>query len=136
MLWLVGRLNVERKILILAACDCARLALSDLKDEHSLKSINITDRWANGDPTVSIEAVRAAAVCTAPAAAYAAALAIAESDILASAYAALVAATIRSPKVTIDFVEIVRKRIDESVIESLWNQMISKTQLVPNGGLR
>ena len=92
MLWLCGKLSGEpeshkRKKLVLASCECARLALKHVKqgEERPIKTIETAEKWANGKAT--IEQVRKAA-----AAAYATAIATAGADAAdAAAYAAYTA---------------------------------------------
>ena len=95
MLWLCGKLSGEpgseaRKPLVLAACECARLALKHVpKDEHRpLKAIETAEAWArNEGPT--LDDVRYAAA--AADAAYAAYAAYADAADAAAAYAAYAA---------------------------------------------
>ena len=74
MLWLAGRV-ADRKRVVLAACECARLTLEYVPDGEvrPLKAIEAAEAWAKGDASVSIGDVRAAARAAAYAAAYAAA---------------------------------------------------------------
>ncbi len=88
MLWLLGRLSGEpgskgRKRLVLAACECARLALPHVPagEERPRKAIETAEAWARGEDTTLAD-VRAAA-----AASYAAAAASAAAS-AAAAYAA------------------------------------------------
>ena len=74
MLWLIGELSGEptsasRKKLVLAACECARLALPYVTkgEKRPLQAIETAERWANGDETVSLAMVRAAAATNAAA---------------------------------------------------------------------
>ena len=94
MLWIAARLGVERKTLVLAACACARLALKFVKpgEERPLRCIETTARWARGEATI-VE------VCTARAAATAAAYAAtpAAYAATAAAYAATAAAYAATP---------------------------------------
>ncbi len=61
MLWLAGMLDVDRKVLVRAACACARLALPHVPagELRPLKSIEAAEAWTRGEAT--IEDVRAAA---------------------------------------------------------------------------
>ena len=93
MLWYAGRLTGEpgsdaRKPLVLAACECARLALKFVPagEERPRKAIETAEAWANGDGTVTLHMVR-----TAVADAYAADAAYAAAG-AAAAYAGAVAA--------------------------------------------
>ena len=106
MLWLLGKLSgpawgEKRKPLVLAACECARLALPYTKDERVLKCIEIVEAWTRGE--ASLEQVRAAAdaadaaadadaAAAAADAAAAAAAAYAAADAAADAYADAAAA--------------------------------------------
>ena len=76
MLWLAGRVNLDRNAIVLAACECARIALVHVKpgETRPLVAIETAERWARGDTTVSLADVRkaAAAAYAAYAAAYAA----------------------------------------------------------------
>ena len=87
MLWLLGRIagpawSDSRKPLVLAACECARLALPYTTDPRVLKCIETAEAWTRGDATK--EQVRAA---DADAAAYAAADAAAYAAYAAAANA-------------------------------------------------
>jgi hypothetical protein len=95
MLWLAGKLSgnpdsKSRKKVVLAACQCARLALKYVKpgELRPLKAIETAEAWANGNPEVSLQDVRKAAA----AADYAAAAAAADYAAAAAAYAAAAAA--------------------------------------------
>lgn len=59
MLWLAARKNIDRRRPVLAACECARIALPYAKDPSALVAIETTERWARGEATV--DEVRAAA---------------------------------------------------------------------------
>jgi hypothetical protein len=61
LLWLAAKLEVDRRLVVLAACDCARLALKHLStvgDARPHIAIETAERWARGEAT--IEEVRAA----------------------------------------------------------------------------
>ena len=62
MLWLAGRVGVDRNVLVLAACACARLALVHMPagEGRPLAAIETAERWARGDASVSLEDVRQA----------------------------------------------------------------------------
>lgn len=62
VLWLAAKLKVERPLLVKAACQCARLALPYTQDDRPLKAIETAERWASGDPGVSIHALQVAAL--------------------------------------------------------------------------
>jgi hypothetical protein len=87
MLWLAARAAVRRQDIVLAACDCARLALRYVPEgEHRPRvAIATAEAWAVGVATM--DEVRAAY-----AAAYAAYAAAAAAD-AAAAYAAAAAAS-------------------------------------------
>ena len=61
MLWLAGKLDVDGKLLVKAACACAREALVHVPDSESRPRIAIetAERWAEGKATAE-EAKRAA----------------------------------------------------------------------------
>jgi len=84
LLWIAAKLGVDRKLVVLAACACARTTLVHVPEGEDRPRIAIetAEAWARGE--VVIEQVRAA--CTA---AYAAAYA---SDAAYAAYAAAAAA--------------------------------------------
>ncbi len=81
MIWYARCRNVERKVLVRIACDCARTALRFVPEgeDRPRLAIEAAERWTLGEAT--IDEVRAAA-----AAAYATAYAYAAAD--AAAYAA------------------------------------------------
>ncbi len=75
MLWLLGRLSgspesQSRKLLVLCACSCARLALPYVTEgeKRPRLAIETAERWACGDEGVSLDDVRAAAYAAADAA--------------------------------------------------------------------
>jgi len=82
MLWLAGRADIDRKLLVKTACKCAELALSIYekeypKDDCVRKCIAITLKWVAGKATIEEvrEARNAAYVAADAADAYAAAAA-------------------------------------------------------------
>jgi hypothetical protein len=83
MLWLAGRVGVDRRQLVLAACACAETALMHVKpgEDRPRKAIETARAWCRGEAT--IEGVRAAADAAAAYAAYAA-----YADAAYAAYAA------------------------------------------------
>ena len=91
LLWAAAKIGVDRKLVVLAACRCARDALQFVPDgePRPLKAIEIAEAWARGEATpiaaTRASAARAAAAADAAYAAYAAADA-------AAAYAAAAAA--------------------------------------------
>ena len=57
MLWFAGKLSGEpegakRKVLVLAACECARLALPYAKSPTALACIETAEQWARGEATI------------------------------------------------------------------------------------
>jgi hypothetical protein len=95
MLWLAGMLAGEpgsdkRRPLVLATCECARLALKHVPDgeDRPRKAIEAAEAWAHGAAGVTLEQVRAYA----DAAAYAYAYAYAAYAYAAAADAAAAAA--------------------------------------------
>lgn len=89
MLWLAARVGVERKLILLAACACARQSLPRVRagEERPRIAIETAERWAQGDESVSLDDVREAAD-----AAYEAAAATAHAHAAADASAAAAAA--------------------------------------------
>ena len=95
MLWLLGKWagdpeSDSRKKLVLATCECARLALLYIKkgDTRSLKAIETAEAWARGENGTTLDDVRSAANAAVYAAAYAA---YAANATYAAAYAAYAA---------------------------------------------
>ena len=91
MLWIAARLGVDRKLLVLGACDCARLSLKYVPkgEKRPLVAIETAEKWCQGKATIeSVKAADAAALAAA-AAAYAAAA--------YAAYAAAYAAAAATP---------------------------------------
>jgi hypothetical protein len=92
MLWLAARAGVDRKVIVLIACECARLALPHLKagEDRPRAAIETAERWARGEVGVTLDDVRKAAAYSA--AAYsAAAAAAAAAAYSAAAYSAAAA---------------------------------------------
>jgi len=89
MLWLMGRLSSDpgsdRRQLVLAACQCARLALPYVQkgEERPLKAIETAEKWARREDNITLKYVEAAA----RAAFYAAYAAYAAADAAADAAA-------------------------------------------------
>jgi len=79
--------SASRRPLVLAACECARLALPYVRKDETrpLAAIEMAERWASGEEGVTLEQVKAAA----GAAAYASHAAFVAADL---SYAAFVAA--------------------------------------------
>jgi hypothetical protein len=96
LLWFSSKLGIDKKMIVKAACQCARLTLPYTKDPRVLKCIEVTELWCIGQ--IDISAVRHAATAadaaaTAADAAYAAAAATAADAAAAdAAYAAATAA--------------------------------------------
>jgi hypothetical protein len=96
LLWIAARLDVDRTLIVLAACDCAELALRHVPagEDRPRAAIDTARSWARGEAT--IEAVHAAADAAAYASAYAAYAAAdaahAAADAAYAAYAATYAA--------------------------------------------
>ena len=103
MLWLADEIHVNQKLIVKAACTCARLALPHVPagETRPLIAIETTEKWCEGEATIeevrkaaeAAYAARAAAdaACAAARAAYAAARAAAAADDAAGAvYAAAI----------------------------------------------
>lgn len=91
LLWLADKLDIDRKLIVLAACDCARTALKFVPADESrpLRAIETAEAWCRGE--AAIEQVNAA--YAAANAAYAAIAAdAAASEAANAAYAAYAAA--------------------------------------------
>jgi len=88
MLWLAVKAGVDRKKVVLAACECARLSLKYIPEEEirPLRAIEMAEAWA--DDKVSIKEVKQAAY-----AAYAAANATHATNAAYAAAYAVYAAT-------------------------------------------
>jgi len=84
LLWLAVKLNVDRKLIVLAACKCARESLQYVADaeDRPRRAIETAETWCRGD--ANLEEVRRAA--------NAADAAYADADADADAYAAFAAA--------------------------------------------
>jgi hypothetical protein len=94
LLWIAARIGIDRRMLVLATCDCAELALVHVPEGETRPSeaIRVARAWVSGDESVSLEDVRSAFVAyaadAASAAAYAAASAAYAADAADAAYAA------------------------------------------------
>ena len=95
MLWIAARIGVDRKLLVRAACACARESLKYVRagEERPRVAIETTERWTRGEATIG--EVRAAADAAADAAAAASYAAAAADAAAAAAYAADAAADAR-----------------------------------------
>ena len=75
MLWLAAKANIDRKLLVQAACDCAETAWPYCKSEETLQAamlcVHVTREWCEG--RTDIEDVREARYAAYAAGAYAAA---------------------------------------------------------------
>jgi len=102
MLWFAARVGVDRKLVVLAACDCAETALKYVPEgeDRPRAAIEMARAWTRGEAT--IEQVRKAAAAAA-AAAYA----------YAAADAAAARATARR-----ECAELVRRSIPLSVVQA------------------
>jgi len=73
MLWWLGktvRTDADHRAMVRIACQCARLALPHVAagNKRPLCAIETAERWANGEPDVSLNDVRLAAYSAASAA--------------------------------------------------------------------
>ena len=111
MLWLAGRLDIDRKLLVMAACDCAETALKYVPDgeDRPAKCIQVTRNWCNG--TATIDEVRAARRDAA------AAYADAADAAAAAAYAAYPAPYAGRGPALLTCADLVRKSIPLSIIQ-------------------
>ncbi len=88
LLWLAARLDIDRKVVVFAACQVARTALIHTEDPRALQCIEVTEGWTRGEKTLEeVRAARTDAAYAADAAAYAA-----DADAADAAYAAAYAA--------------------------------------------
>ena len=129
MLWLAARSGVDRKVLVLAACACARTALKYVAkgEERPRVAIETAERWARGEVTIAevIAAAYAAYAAYATYAADAAYAAYATYAAAAAAYAdAAAAATYAAADARIKSfarsATLVRKHITAAMIEEGW----------------
>ena len=91
MLWYAARAGADRRLLVRAACACARLALPHTSDPRVLAAIEVAESWARGEATrdqVRSAASAASADAADAAAACAAACATSASAASAATYAA------------------------------------------------
>ncbi len=61
LLCLAAKLGVEHRVVVLAACACARLALPFTRDDRPLHAILVTEHLVTGDKTVAVQDMRDAA---------------------------------------------------------------------------
>ena len=100
MLWLSGKINIDRKLIVLAACACAEPALAFVPagEDRPRRAIEVARAWCADAATLDDVRAAAAAAAAAYAAAYAANAAdaayaaAAAADAAAAAYAAAYAA--------------------------------------------
>ena len=132
LLWIAGKLNVDRKLLVLAACGCARTALKYIPvgEDRPRIAIETAEAWTRGEATIDqvrtaahaaaayADAAHAATAYAADAAHAAAAYAAAAYAVAAHAVAACAAAAYAAVLAAArkDIADIVRKIIPFSVI--------------------
>jgi len=94
MLWIAAKAGIDRKLVVLAACDCAETALQYVPEGEDRPRIAIETarRWAAGECELSEVRRAADAADAADAAAAAAATYAAAADAAAATYAAAAAA--------------------------------------------
>jgi len=95
MLWLADHINIDKKLMVLAACDCAEPALSYIpaNEKRPAKAIETASNWCNGKAYIEEVNAAADAAYDAGYAAYAADTAYAPGSAAAcAAYAAAHAA--------------------------------------------
>jgi hypothetical protein len=123
MLWLADRVNIDRKLLVRAACACAKTALPYAKGDAARVAIETAESWTRGKAKIK-EAKKAAA--DARAAAVAARGATYTADFVSAAVFAAVFAAARAAAVAADaaydaalrqHAEIVRSIISVDVIK-------------------
>ena len=97
MLWYAAKVDIDRKLLVKAACACARLALPYLPSDElrPARAIETAERWIDGGATVEeVRNAAEAARATADAYADAAAASAYAADATAAAVAVAAAGTI------------------------------------------
>jgi len=131
LLWIAGKVDIDRKLLVLAACACARTALKYVPDGEDRPRIAIetAEAWVRGEATIdqvrsaSYAAAYAACAANAANAAHAANAANAAYAANAASYAASLAAYAANAAHAADaaarkdMAAIVRKIIPFSVIK-------------------
>jgi len=124
MLWLAVAVGVDRKKVVLAACECARLSLRYIPEGETrpLKAIQVAEAWVNGEASLEeVEQAGDAAYAVSVSAAYAAfavvdvagdaSYAAASASSASSAYAASYASDSAWKSTMKQCADIVRKRI-------------------------
>lgn len=133
MLWLAEKVSIDRKILVLVACDCAETALKYVPkgEDRPHIAIETARNWCNGKATLQqarnaayaaygASDADAAAAAAAHAAAAAVAAVVADAHAAAAdAYAAAAAARNRAHK---RMCKLIRKRIPVELIEAAINE--------------
>ena len=124
LLWWIGRtlkiapMSPERRPLVRVACGCARLALKHVRmgENRPRLAIELVERWANGDDSVTLEQMRSAVAAAAAVAVYAsaavyaaAAVSAAAAASAASAVSAAAAASAERAKVLKEYADLVRR---------------------------
>jgi hypothetical protein len=61
LLWLAVKLGVEQRLVVFAACECAKLALQFTTDERPYTAIILAEQYASGDRDVVLDEVLLAA---------------------------------------------------------------------------
>lgn len=86
LLWYVGKRGVDRRLLVRAACACARTVLPyvPVGEDRPRLAIEMAERWCDGLAT--LQEVSAAAAYSAAADAYAAAYVAADADARSKAH--------------------------------------------------
>jgi hypothetical protein len=123
MLWLAGRL-CDRKIVVLAACDCAELSLKHVPEgeDRPRKAIETARAWVRGEATLAqLKKASCAASAAAASAAYAASCAAYAASCAAAcaayeAYAAAYAAYAAREDMLKQCAKLIRQRIPRIVI--------------------
>jgi len=90
LLWIAGKLNVDRKLLVLAACGCARTALKYIPvgEDRPRIAIETAEAWTRGEATIDQVRTAAHAAAAYADAAHAATAYAADAAHAAAAYAA------------------------------------------------
>ena len=86
LLWLAGKCEIDHKLLVSSACDCAETVVH-LASSKSRKLLSVIREWVEGKATIKEVKIAAAADAV-----YDAAAADAAADVVAAAYAAVDAA--------------------------------------------